>query len=189
MLVPNRQESSIAPNGLNVGWIVQFLYEKITGTLVGNKVDIMWSVPFKSLVAFKYFFVFGYIVVFIKTLITSEKSVVYILKNSFIVYILYYLFNTNVHENHFFVGVLLAMLIYYEIGDVFFPFLCAAAFMFNINVAVFYGVWGITGGFDRIILGVLDPTVVLAAVNVIFGIVMIVSLFGNKSLDRSEISQ
>jgi len=184
-----RDSNFIAPNGLNVGWIVQFLYEKITGTLVGNKVDIMWSVPFKALVAFKYFFVLGYAVVFIKTLITSKKSLVYILKNSLIVYILYYLFNTNVHENHFFVGVLLAMLIYYEIGDVFFPFLCAAAFMFNINVAVFYGVWGITGGFDRIILGVLDPTVVLAAVNVIFGIVMIVSLFGNKSLDRSEISQ
>ena len=161
----------------------------MTGTLVGNKVDIMWSVPFKALVAFKYIFAIGYIVVFVQTLLTKEKSVAYILKNSFIVYILYYLFNTNVHENHFFVGALLAVLIYYEAGEEFFPYLCAASFMFNINVAVFYGVWGITGGFDRIILGVLDPTIVLAAVNVIFGIVMIVSLFGNKSLDRSEISQ
>ena len=86
-------------------------------------------------------------------------------------------------------AVLLAVLIYYEVGDEFFSFLCAAAFMFNIYVAVFYGVWGITGGFDRIILGALDPTVVIAVVNVIFGIVMIVSLFENKSLDRSEISQ
>ena len=184
-----RDSNFIAPNGLNFGWLVQFAYEKMTGTLVGNKVDIMWSVPFKALVAFKYIFAIGYIVVFVQTLLTKEKSVAYILKNSFIVYILYYLFNTNVHENHFFVGALLAVLIYYEAGEEFFPYLCAASFMFNINVAVFYGVWGITGGFDRIILGVLDPTIVLAAVNVIFGIVMIVSLFGNKSLDRSEISQ
>ena len=184
-----RDSNFIAPNGLNFGWLVQFAYEKMTGTLVGNKVDIMWSVPFKALVAFKYIFAIGYIVVFVQTLLTKEKSVAYILKNSFIVYILYYLFNTNVHENHFFVGALLAVLIYYEAGEKFFPYLCAAAFMFNINVAVFYGVWGITGGFDRIILGVLDPTIALAAVNVIFGVMMIVSLFGNKSLDGSEISQ
>ena len=180
-----RDSSFIAPNGLNFGWIVQFLYEKVTGTLVDNRVDIMWSVPFKALVAFKFVFVLGYIVVLVQTLFAIGKSVTYILKNSFIVYILYYLFNTNVHENHFFVGVLLAVLLYHEVGEDFFPFLCAAAFMFNMNVAVFYGVWGITGGFDRVILGVLDPTIVLAFVNVIFGVVMIWKIERSNIFDNA----
>ncbi len=182
-----RDSSFIAPNGLNFGWLVQFVYEKATGALAGNAVSIMWSVPFKGLVAFKLVFILGYVFVFFKTLIAKNKDAIYILKHSFVVYILYYLFSTNVHENHFFVGVILAILIFNEVGDRFLNFMCAAIYMFNINLAVFYGIWGNIEGFNRMILGVVDPTVIAAFVNVVLGIVMIISILTEKRIENVNV--
>lgn len=170
-----RDSNFISPNGLNFGWLVQFVYEMITGTYT-NKVEIMWEVPFRALVSFKYIFVIGYVLTFFWTLLKKKKDIVIILKNSLVVYTLYYLFSTNVHENHFFIGVILAVLLYVEIGEIFIPQLLTSIYMFNVNLAVFYGIWGNNFGFNRIIQGVLDPTIIIAAVNVLLGVILIISL-------------
>ena len=148
-----RDSSSISPNGLNFGWLVQFFYELATGGIAqsGGQISIM-NAPFKALISFKLIFIIGYIVIFARVLLSKDKSVSFIIKNCLIVYILYYLFSTNVHENHFFVGVILALLLYIEERDKL-PVFVSSAYMFNINLLIFYGIWGGTGGFNRMICG------------------------------------
>lgn len=172
-----RDSNYISPNGLNVGWIVQYLYEIATDSLSNGQISIMWSVPFKALIAFKYVFIFGYIFIFFKSLFTKNLNIADILKNSLIVYVLYYLFNTNVHENHFFLGVLLAIILFVEEGGKTEAILIYSSYMFNINLIIFYGIWGGNFGFDRIICATYDPTILLAITNVFVGLFIIYSVY------------
>ncbi|WP_022753237.1 hypothetical protein [Butyrivibrio fibrisolvens] len=178
-----RDSGNIAPNGLNLGWIIQYFYELSTGGLNNGMAGIMWSVPNKAMLSFKLIFVLGYLFVFVRTLIADNKSLAYVLKNSLSVYILYYLFSVNVHENHFFCGVLLALLLYIELGEKYNQIFYACAYMFNINLLIFYGIWGGAEGFFRVIGGVFDPTILLAIVNVIIGMIILRDLVFASGFD------
>ena len=168
----------VAPQGLNVGWIVQFIYEKLTGTYY-EKIEVLRSIPNIGLVIYKYLFVIGYLAVFARLIFLRGKKISDILKGCIIVFILYYLFNVNVHENHLFVGMILALLLYAETKEL--PDLIVfaiVAFIHNVNLGVFNGIFGSAYPiFNRIIFGVFDPTLIVAIVNVIIGTAMTVELY------------
>ena len=173
----------LSPNGLNVGWIIQSIYEIVTGSMDDNKFVIMNAEPCRALVLFKYVFWIIYLCIFIKILLTKSRTRLDIIKGCLVVYTAYYLFNTNVHENHFFIGVILAFLMYAEAKDLY-QIMIFATYMFNINLLVFYGIWGTTNGFNRVICGKIDPTLYLACVNVILGIYIILMMFRTIGSDK-----
>lgn len=77
-----RDSNYIAPNGLNVGWIVKYFYEAATNSLSNGQISIMWSVPIKALISFKYVFMIGYVFIFFRSLLAKKLNISDILRNS-----------------------------------------------------------------------------------------------------------
>ncbi len=85
-----------------------------------------------------------FITFFISTLIAffkEEKSFVNMLKFSVIGYLVYFMFNTAVHENHLFVASLLSLLIL-NYDRNFLIETIGIIFAFNLNMFLFYGFFG-----------------------------------------------
>lgn len=158
---------AISPNGLNLGWIVQYWIQKyhadLFGPLDGGRIMIIWSAPslYRS---FKYIFIVIYAVTAIIMLLHRKKDYALLLKCSLVGYTAYFVYNSGVHENHLFLGMVLMMLLYIkEPSKNNYYRMIMYSVIFNINLYVFYVV-----GFDRVIGGVLDPTLILAIFNVLY---------------------
>lgn len=157
----------ISPNGLNLGWIIQYWIKKyhadLFGPLDGGWIGIVWNAP-ASYLSFKYIFIVIYAVAAIVMLLHRQKDYVLLLKCSLVGYTAYYVYNCGVHENHLFVGMILMMLLYIKepTKNNYYRMIMYNV-IFNINLFVFYVI-----GFSRVINGVLDPTLILAIFNVIY---------------------
>lgn len=157
----------ISPNGLNLGWIIQYWIEKyhadLFGSLDGGWIGIVWNAP-SSFLSFKYIFIVIYAVAAIIMLLHRKKDYVLLLKCSIVGYTAYYVYNCGVHENHLFMGMILMMLLYTKepTKNNYYRMIMYNV-IFNINLFVFYVI-----GFGRVINGVLDPTLILAIFNVIY---------------------
>lgn len=163
--------SVISPNGLNFGWVVQFILEKfypdLFGTLDNGKITIIWDVaPIYQ--CFKYIFVILYLCAVILLFLHRKKTIKLVLQCSLIGYTAYFLFNSGVHENHLFLGMILMILLYLHepIQTNYFRMLLYII-IFNFNLLILYGMSGWGMGFDRAINSAFDPTLLIAVFNVI----------------------
>ncbi|MGN0412613.1 MAG: hypothetical protein ACI4FV_06200 [Lachnospiraceae bacterium] len=167
----SRDSGNVAPYGLNFGWLVQYVYERMHG--MTGEVQIIWHTEMDKLLAFKYIFWIAFLRILILTCMAKKKDYVLFLKASLAIYILYYLFGTNVHETHLFVGTFLSISLYMETKtDRHKWMMVYTILMYNCNLLMFYGMFGkLTDEFPRV-LGSFDPTVLVAAINVIIGCYM-----------------
>lgn len=159
--------AAISPNGLNLGWVIQYWIEKyhadLFGPLNGGGIAIIWDAP-SSYRSFRYIFIVIYAVTAIIMLLHRKKDYVLLLKCSLVGYTAYYVYNCGVHENHLFVGMILMILLYIkEPSKINYYRMIMYNVVFNLNLYVFYVI-----GFGRVIGGVFDPTLVLAVFNVIY---------------------
>ena len=157
----------IGPNGLNLGWIIQYCLEKYHADLFGPLNDggiwIIWDAP-SSYCSFKYIFVVIYAVAAIMMLLHRKKDYTLLLKCSLVGYTAYFVYNSGVHENHLFLGMILMMLLYIkEPSKNNYYRMIMYNIIFNINLYVFYVI-----RFGRVIGGVFDPTLILAIFNVVY---------------------
>lgn len=158
---------AICPNGLNLGWVIQYWIEKyhadLFGPLDNGRIWIIWSVP-SSYRSFSYIFVLIYALTAIIMLLHRKKDYALLLKCSLVGYTAYFVYKYGVHENHLFIGMILMMLLYIkEPSKTNYYRMIMYNVIFNINLYVFYVM-----GFGRVIGGVLDPTLILAIFNVIY---------------------
>ena len=163
--------TSIAPNGLNLGWIIQFLLERFRpeefGELYNGRISIIGDATDRYL-SFKYIFVVLYGIVGVLWVVHKEKNSQLALKFAIMAYTVYFLFNSGVHENHLFLAVLLMILLYeQEPTESNWSRAIIYIFIFNINLVIFYGVTGFLP-IIRVIDGLFDPTLLLALFNVIY---------------------
>ena len=166
-----RDAGNVAPYGLNFGWLVQYVYERMHG--MTGEVQIIWHTEMDKLLAFKYVFWIAFLCILLLTCMAKKKDYVLFLKSSLAIYILYYLFGTNVHETHLFVGAFLAIALYMETKTDRHKWMMIYTFlMYNGNLLMFYGLFGkVNEEFPRI-LGSFDPSVLVALTNVLIGCYM-----------------
>lgn len=159
--------NAISPNGLNLGWVIQYWIEKyhadLFGPLDNGRIWIIWGAP-SSYRSFRYIFVLIYAATAIIMLLHRKKDYALLLKCSLVGYTAYFVYKCGVHENHLFVAMLLMMLLYIEepSKNNYYRMIMYNV-IFNINLFVFYVI-----RFGRVIDGVLDPTLILAIFNVIY---------------------
>ena len=190
--------SSISPNGLNFGWILQYILQIKNpykyGPLDQGKISIIWNAQQEDL-RFRYIFI---IILFITllTIVTSKnKSYKNILKCAIAGYTGYFLYNSGVHENHLFLGMVLMILLYLEEATKKNYYrMILYIISFNINLLSLYGLSGYGMGFDRAIGNKVDPTLFVAIYNVVILTYIIIEfvyevLKDNKSnlLDEHDI--
>lgn len=162
--------AAIAPNALNFGWIIQFLLERFEpntfGALNGGSISIIWNAPSRYL-SFKYIFFILYFVIVFLQILQKEKNSRLVLKYAITGYTIYFLFNSGVHENHLFLATFLMILLYVlEPTKINYNRTIIFIFIFNMNLVIFYGLSGALP-FNRVIDGLIDPTLILAIFNVI----------------------
>jgi len=80
-------------------------------------------------------------------------------------YLLYFTFNTGVHENHLFIAVILSVLLA-ALNKRYYPISLLIILAFNINLILFYGLNG-RMVINRVLFNTLDPTLVFALANTI----------------------
>ena len=163
--------ASIAPNALNLGWIIQFVLEKFKpdtfGALNNGYISIIWNAP-KGYLSFKYIFFILYFITVLLLTMHKEKNSQLVLRYAIIGYTVYFLFNSGVHENHLFLAAFLMILLYVlEPTKTNYGRAVMYIFIFNMNLVIFYGLTGALPIY-RVIDGLIDPTLILAVFNVIY---------------------
>ena len=184
--------NAISPQGLNLGWIVQYWIEKyhadIFGPLDGGYIRVIWDAPSLYL-SFRYIFIVIYAAAVIIMLLQRKKDYVLLLKCSLVGYTAYFVYNSTVNENHLFVGMILMMLLYVkEPSKNNYYGMIMYNVIFNINLYVFYRI-----EYSRVIGGVFDTTLVLAIFNVIYLSITMIKLIyeilypcDQEQLDREK---
>ena len=165
-------DSFYAPQALGLPWLLQYLYEIFTGTYDGRIALLRKDCPSEMYLT-SHLFWLVYIILFVWYLLREKKDIQTLLGFSCAAFLSYYLLHTGVHENHYFMGMLLGIILYINnknTGNLF--IMVTGIFTFNINVLIFYGLSGTGPGFTPG-LGSLDPSAALAVFNLITGIMMI----------------
>lgn len=181
---------SISPNALNFGWVLQFWLEKfhadIFGPLDNGKIAIIWSAP-KIYLSFKYIFVFLYALAAIVMLLNRKKDYKLMLQCSVIGYTAYFLYNSGVHENHLFLGMILMILLYLAdpTKNNYYRMIMYIV-IFNVNLLILYGMSGHGMGFDRAISGLFDPTLILAIFNVVYLTITLIGFIYEATVQRVQ---
>ena len=180
----------MSPNGLNFGWILQYIYEvkypEIYGPLDNGKICIIWNTA-KNHLSFKYIFLTILILTFFIALAKGKNNYKNVLKCAIAGYTGYFLFNSGVHENHLFLAMILMILLYLEeMTKHNFYRMILYIVAFNVNLLILYGLSGYGMGFDRAIEGTIDPTLFVALYNVIVFSVIVIELIHEVVADDTK---
>jgi hypothetical protein len=151
---------------LNMHWVLSYFYEafhpEIFGGLRNGEITYIAATTTPLVfAACKGFFILAFtytICIFYK----SKRNMEDLLAFSLFGYLMYFTFNTGVHENHLFLALLLSvMLVAQNKNYLSLAIYIAAAF--NLNIFLFYGLNGRSG--PPHVLGGLDITLVFAIIN------------------------
>ena len=154
---------------LNIHWVITFLYQAFSPELFGglNNGEISYigtnEIPAPFLLA-KLIFAIGFfyvLFVFARMKTGFENLLVFSLAG----YLLYFTFNTGVHENHLFLALVLAIMLS-ALNTAYLSLTLYIALALNINMLFFYGIDG-RFHFPRVIQNTLDPTLVFALLNTV----------------------
>lgn len=172
----------LSGNTLNLNWIITHFLHVFNpaqyGPLVNGQADLILGPPasVKLVPRLVFFVVFALtLVVFFK----REKTYANLLWFSLLGYWAYITFNTGVHENHWFVAIILAVLLYWVEKKHLYTTL-TMLLIGNVNLLVFNGLDGSDNQFSRVFSGV-DMALVIAVFNVVvFLVYWLVSLWPRK---------
>ena len=161
------KEDMLSGYALNLSWIITRIVYFLNPEANFFEYGIMKIIYIKS-GEISYFTKFIFFVFFFSTLIAcfkEKKSFINLLKFSVIGYLIYFAFNTCVHENHLFLASLLSLLIL-NYDSKFLTEAIGIMLAFNINMFLFYGTLGdqpyIHGYFGA------EISVILSALFIIF---------------------
>ena len=158
----------LSANAANVNWILTYLLHLIEpdkfGPLVDGRVDFISTTDPMLWVPSKIIFISGYLLN-LRHFSQQEKSFVNLLIFSLIGYLIYFTFNTGVHENHLFPAMLLAFLLCAK-NPIFVRSCVIISAISNLNLVLFYGINGSGLPFSRVVG--LDLSILLAGVTALF---------------------
>jgi hypothetical protein len=162
----------LSGQALNFGWILTYLLHVLApgayGALEDGAITLIVR-PGGLLSAGPYLiFLLVYGFIFIRFL-RMRKTFAGLLAYSLLGYLAYFIFSTDVHENHLFTACILAGLLVLESRRYLLPFLIWALAA-NLNMFIFYGIDGKGLSFSRVVAG-FDVSLLFAiAYVVLFGI-------------------
>ncbi len=170
----------ISANALNFGWVLQFclqkLYTEQYGALSSGEIRSIDAAS-QTILSFRYAFILIYIFTMLLLLLAKKRDVKLLLQCCIIGYTAYFLYNSGVHENHLFLGMVLMVMLYlHEPTKNNWYKMYMYILIVNVNLLVFYGISGKGPGFSRIINSSFDPTLALAAFNVFYLSVTIIQI-------------
>jgi hypothetical protein len=158
----------LSANAANLNWLLTYLLHVFKpeefGPLVNGRADFISTTNPAIWLPSRILFVFAFLWS-LKQFHRCEKSIENLLLFSLIGYLIYFAFNTGVHENHLFPAMLLGFLIYAR-NPRFVRNLVIISVIANLNMMLFYGINGAGLPFSRIV--VIDLSVALALLTVIF---------------------
>ena len=159
----------LSGNALNLNWIITHFLHVFNpdryGALIDGQAELIKTAS-PSLTSVSSL-LFG--LVFLVTLIKffrSEKTFENLVRFSLLGYWAYFMFNPGVHENHLFIVLLLAVILYWLNKEHMILMICIIL-MANFNLYLFYGSNGLGPGFSRVIGGI-DLALVGAIFNLLF---------------------
>jgi hypothetical protein len=164
----------LSGNALNFNWIItHFLhvfYPRQFGPLINGQDRFIRTHDLEITFVPRLLFLLTYGVALV-AFFRRDKTFEGLLRFALIGYLAYFIFNIGVHENHWFIAVLLAVSLFWVNGDHLFLML-NLILMSNVNLFLFYGVDGRGLGFSRLITPSLDSALVLSIFNVGFFLVL-----------------
>ena len=168
----------LSGNALNLNWIVTYFLhfsrpEEFGGLQNGLAYYIVPEHDLGAITLIPRFLFFASYLVLLLVFIRSEQTFENLLLHSILGLFSYYIFNTGVHENHLFLGVILATILFWSHPS----FRSTAVLIIlisNLNLFLFYGVDG-NLHFKRGFLGI-DMSLPLA----FFNVLCFLFLFGNR---------
>jgi Gpi18-like mannosyltransferase len=178
----------LSANALNFNWILTYYVEfmdagKYAPLHEGLAHWILLSDD--DLVVGKMLFRIGYFALLMVFLL-RDRDVRELILFSLIGYLLYFVFNVGVHENHLFLSVILASFLVLE-NKKYDHIYMYVGFMSNINLIIFYGFMGKGPGVSRLFFG-LDVSVLLSFLNTIFVLVLFACLIFREYKNLHKLS-
>lgn len=158
----------LSGNALNFNWIItHFLhvfYPRQFGPLINGQARFIRTRELEITFIPRLLFLCFYAAALV-SFFRRDKTFEGLLRFALSGYLAYFIFNIGVHENHWFIAVVLAVILFWVNGDNLFLML-NLILMSNVNLLLFYGVDGRGLGFSRMITPTLDSALVLAIFNV-----------------------
>jgi len=174
----------LSGNALNFSWIethwLHVFYPDEFGGLIGGEAGYIVSDALRVTLLPKVLFFLTYAVT-IAAFFKREKTFENLINFSLIGYLAYFTFNTGVHENHLFLAVILAVILFW-INLEQLSVMLILVFMSNINLVLFYGIDGQELPFSRVIANTVDVALLLSIFNVVF----FVLLWAANTLPRKQ---
>jgi len=159
----------LSGNALNLNWIVTYLlnvlYPDRFGGLVNGQIQIITNPPLAVTFIPKLLFYLSFIITFV-TFFKREKTFENLIIFSILGYLVYFMFNTDVHENHLFPVIILSIILFW-VNRKHLPTMFVLILMSNLNLLVFYGLDGNGLSFGRVVGGI-DISLLLSIFNVGF---------------------
>lgn len=177
----------LSGNALNLNWILTHFLHVFKpgqyGPLINGQAELIIGPPYSVKLIPKLIFFLVYIltaIVFFK----QKKTFGNLMWFSLLGYWAYFTLNTGVHENHFFVAIILAALLYWVEKKHLYTLL-TVLLIGNVNLLVFNGLDGAENQFSRLVSGV-DMALVIAFFNVlVFALYWIFAIFPWRRTQRS----
>jgi len=157
----------LSGNALNMSWVLTHFLHVIKpetfGPLVNGQADLIKGPPDSIKILPRLLFMLFYVVTLVFFL-KREKSFCNLLVYSLLGYWAYFTLNTGVHENHLFLGMLLAIMLFWVNKEYLIPMLLLIL-IGNFNLIVFNGIDGIENQFSRVFMGI-DLALVISFFNI-----------------------
>jgi len=157
----------LSANALNLDWIIgHFLHvfaPDLYGPLINGQSTIIRGATEQVGIISQLVF-FAVFLVIIVIFFTRQKNFENLVLFSLLGYWGYFTLNTNVHENHLFIGMILAVILCW-LNKKYLPTMLTVLLISNLNLIVFNGFDGTDTSFPRVISGV-DTALLIAVFNV-----------------------
>ncbi len=173
----------LSGNALNLNWIItHFLHvfkPDAYGPLVNGQAVLIKDAPESIKLVPKLLFILVYVVTVV-VFFLSEKTFRNLLLFSLLGYWAYFTLNTGVHENHLFIGIILAVLLFW-IDKNHLSTMLLILLIGNVNLILFNGLDGIENQSSRVFSGI-DMALVFAIFNVLaFSLFWVMHIFPIKT--------
>jgi hypothetical protein len=164
----------LSGNALNFSWIethwLHVFYPEDFGPLIGGEAGYIVSDALRVTLLPKVLFFLTYAVA-LAAFFRREKTFENLINFSLIGYLAYFTFNTGVHENHLFLAAMLGVILFW-LNRGHLSVMLILVLMSNVNLVLFFGIYGQELPFSRVIGGAVDVALLLSIFNVIFFLVL-----------------
>ena len=163
----------LSGNALNFNWILtnlaKLLFPENFGCLIDGQANYININSLPVLIIIKLpFIIFFLYTLYIYSKIKKNFEILIIF--SLLSYLTYFIFNTDVHENHLLIAVVLSVILFW-LNDNYLLWMLVIILMSNINMYLFYGADGTGLNFSRVIFNI-DITFIFSIINVVLYLIL-----------------